>query len=224
MDSSDEVIQMLARAVASISVGHPARVAVDGRSAAGKTTLADKLAKAVHSYGREVVRASIDDFHRTDHRERRRVGWTPQSYYDQGYDYQTFTEFMLDPLGPGGNRSCRTKFYDSLNDRQFPETWISIRDQAVAIVDGIFLLRPGLADRWDFIIWLDIDMETMVQRARDRDVEWVGSVTEVEDRYRRHWIPTHELYERLDSPVDRAHAVIDNRFCEEPRIIRFSVL
>jgi len=224
MNASDETVQRLAGIVASLSLGHPTRVAIDGRSAAGKTTLTDKLAQAVHANGREVLRASIDDFHRSGHRDRgRHGGWTPQSYYDEGYDYQAFRDLVLAPLGPGGRRRCRTALFDSLADRPFPEAWISVGDQDVAIIDGIFLLRPEFADQWDFIIWLDIDMETMVQRACDRDVAWVGSAQEVEDRYRRHWIPTHELYERLTSPSAQAHAVIDNRCCAAPKVVRLSL-
>jgi uridine kinase len=98
-----------------------------------------------------------------------------------------------------------------------------VGNRAVAVVDGVFLLRPEFAGHWDYVIWLDIDMETMVERARRRDVAWVGSEQVVEERYRRHWIPTHELYERLTEPCPRAHAVIDNRIPQEPKIQRLSL-
>jgi hypothetical protein len=65
-------------------------------------------------------------------------------------------------------------------------------------------------------------METMVERARRRDVAWVGSAAVVEDRYRLHWIPTHELYERLTEPSTHAHAIIDNRILGEPKLLRLS--
>ncbi len=64
------VIDALADTVTALRVGHPTRVAVDGRSAAGKTTLADALADAVRERAREVIRASIDDFHRPGHKYR----------------------------------------------------------------------------------------------------------------------------------------------------------
>jgi hypothetical protein len=44
----------------------------------------------------------------------------------------------------------------------------------------------------------------------------------VVERYRRHWIPTHELYERLTAAPQRAHAVIDNRDPRQPRLLRLS--
>jgi uridine kinase len=81
----------------------------------------------------------------------------------------------------------------------------------VVIVDGIFLLKPEVTGCWEYVIQLDVDFETMVARARQRDVAWVGSETAVEARYRQHWIPTHELYERLAEVHARADAVVDNR-------------
>lgn len=219
-----EVVATLADAVTSLQVGHPTRVAIEGRSAAGKTTLADELADAVRVRGREVIRASIDDFHRPGHKDRsRRGGWTPRSYYDEGYDYDAFRDLLLQALGPGGSRRCRTALFDAFHDAWLPEEWHVVGDHTVAIVDGAFLLRPGLAGHWDFVVWLDIDMETMIARARRRDVAWVGSERVVEERYRRHWIPTHELYERLVEPRAHAHVVIDNRNPQAPWIHRLSL-
>jgi uridine kinase len=221
----DEILSSLAETITSIQAGHPTRVAIEGRSAAGKSTFGDELAEAVRARGREVLRASIDDFHRVGHRDRsRQGGWTPQSYYDEGYDYDAFLDLLLRPLGPGGNRRCRIAFFDSFHNVLFPEEWHEVGDDTVVIIDGAFLLRPELAGHWDYVIWLDIDMETMVARARRRDVAWVGAGSEeiIERRYRQHWIPTHELYERLADPKARADAVIDNRIVDEPRLLRFS--
>lgn len=175
-EAKSAVVDALADALTALPLGHPTRVAVDGRSAAGKTTLADELAVAVRARGREVPRASIDDFHRPGHNCRsRRGGWTPQSYYDEGYDYDAFRDLLPRPLGPGGNRRCRPALVDSFQDAWLPEAWREVDTQAVVIVDGAFLLRPELADHWDSIIWLEIDHETMVERARRRDAAWVGS-------------------------------------------------
>ena len=73
-EARSEVVDALADAVSALRVGHPTGVAVDGRSAAGKTTLADELADAVRERAREVIRASIDDFHRPGHTYRSQRG------------------------------------------------------------------------------------------------------------------------------------------------------
>jgi len=67
--------------ITSLELGHPTRVGVNCRSAAGKTTLADALGEVVQATtNRPVLRASIDDFHRPGHKFRSmREEWTPQS-------------------------------------------------------------------------------------------------------------------------------------------------
>src|SRR5262249_22949652 len=119
---------------------------------------------------------------------------------------------------------CRTGLFDAFHDAWLPEEWHVVGDRAVAIGDGAFVLRPEFVAHWDYIIWLDIHMETMVERARRRDAPWVGSEWAVEERYRRHWIPTHEFYERLDDPQSFAHAIVDNRDPGAPRLVRLSRL
>jgi uridine kinase len=54
----------LADSVGRVDLPHPIRVAVDGRDAVGKTTLADELAERLRLADCEVIRASIDGFHR----------------------------------------------------------------------------------------------------------------------------------------------------------------
>ena len=81
-----------------------------------------------------------------------------------------------------------------------------VGDQTVSIIDGAFLLRPEFAGPWDYVVWLAIDMETMV-----------------EERYRRHCIRTHELYQRQTKPGAHAHAVVDNRNLQAPRILHLSL-
>lgn len=220
IDARSEVSNTLADVLTSLNLPHPTRVAVEGRSAAGKTTLADNLAEAVRARGREALRASIDDFHPPGYKFRSQRGeFTPRAYYDEGYDYRAFSELLLQPLGPGGTRRRRTALFDSYHDTWMPEEWHDVGDQAVVIVDGAYLLHPELAGHWDYIIWLDIDMETMVERARRRDVAWMESEQRVQEHYRRNWIPRHEFYEHLIDPRSRAHTVIDNRNLRQPVIL-----
>lgn len=57
-------LETLARLILSVECPHPARVAIDGPDAAGKTILADELALLIERSGRPVIRASVDGFHR----------------------------------------------------------------------------------------------------------------------------------------------------------------
>jgi uridine kinase len=153
---------------------------------------------------RPVIRASIDDFHRPGHKYGSMRGeWTAQSYYDESYDYVAFRELVLQPLGPGGNRRVRTAIFDSFHDVPIQEYWQSASEKAILIVDGAYLQREELRTHWDYLIWLKVDTETMIARARQRDVAWVGSAEVVERRYRTRVVHRHALYESL---VDPRHA------------------
>jgi uridine kinase len=216
-----QVLHQLAEAVLERRASRPTLVAIDGRSAAGKSTLGDELSTILRSQGKNVLRASIDDFHRPGHKYRSQHGeWTPERYFDEGYDYEAFLAVLLRPLTEDRSRRCRLGIFDSYRDEPLPEVWHTVSTDGIVLVDGVFLLRPELAGYWDYVIWVDIDWETMIERACRRDVAWVGSEEVVRERYRRHWIPTHELYEGLVDPRDRAHAMIDNRDIERPHVIR----
>jgi hypothetical protein len=52
-------IHEIAAMIAELPLGHPVRVAVDGRDGAGKTMLADELVQPLQNIGRPVIRASI---------------------------------------------------------------------------------------------------------------------------------------------------------------------
>jgi len=60
----------------------PARIGIDGVTAAGKSTVADALAQLVEQ---PVLRVTIDDFHRPP----------PQEYYPWSFDFPRFREHVL---------------------------------------------------------------------------------------------------------------------------------
>src|SRR5678810_31350 len=102
------VIERVADDVVSRNgLGHPLRVGIDGRSAAGKTTFADELATTLEARGVSVLRASIDDFHPKGYKFRsRQDDWTPELCLGEGFEYAAFRRLVLEPLGPGGSRLC----------------------------------------------------------------------------------------------------------------------
>src|SRR5262245_44592783 len=58
-----QVIDDLAARTAAVRLPHPLRVAIDGRTGSGKTTLADELAACLSARRRPIIRTSIDGFH-----------------------------------------------------------------------------------------------------------------------------------------------------------------
>src|ERR1700704_5373733 len=151
-----ELIERLPRLIADLKVSHPALVAIDGPDAAGKTTLADELGTALTRRRREVIRASIDGFHRPRAERYRRGSASPEGYYEDSFDYGAIHQMLLGPLAADGDRRYRRSIFDHRRDAGLETQWATATDDAVLLFDGIFLLRPSLVEVWDLAIFVSV--------------------------------------------------------------------
>ena len=209
-----ELLDRLAGAIESVTVSHPVRVAVDGPPAAGKTTLADELALLLRSRGREVIRASTEGFQLPRAQRYRHGEFSPEANYHETFDYDTLRRVLLDPLGPDGDRCYQQAVYDLDTDAALSPPVTTAAADAVLLLDGVFLLRPELAGRWDLSIFVSAAFEQILDRARIRDLARLGSAAEVERRFRTRYIPAQELYFATVRPADLADIIVHN---DEPQ-------
>lgn len=207
-----EVLHRLAWMITGIERPHPVRVGVDGFSAAGKSTLADELAAAVVDHGRTCLRADLDDFKRP--RAERPPG--PAGFYRGAFDLDAIRTLLLSPLGPGGDRHVRLKFFDQQNQAPFPVEVQSVPAGAVVIADGGYLLRPELRDLWDFRIFVEIDFGLVLARGAARDAAWMDSAQAAAEHYRRYYIPAEQMYDAEVDPRSHADVIVDNRDVSAP--------
>ncbi|XVV17428.1 uridylate kinase [Actinoplanes sp. CA-131856] len=200
--SRAELITGLARAVGSVTVAHPVRVAVDGAPAAGKTTLADELAAALPG---EVIRATVDDFLFPRARRYARGEYSAEGCYHDTHDWAALRRVLLDPLGPGGNRRYQQAVYDHATDTVLSPPQRTSPAGAVLIVDGVFLLRPELRDHWELRVFVSATQETTLRRAVLREGR-----ADVERRWRGRYLPAQRLYAAEARPAEHADIVVDN--------------
>ncbi len=205
----DEMLDHLVGAVGSVAVAHPTRVAIDGAPASGKTTLADELAALLREGGREVIRATIDDFLVPRAQRYARGEYSAEGCYFDAHDYQALNRVLLDPLGPGGDRRFQRAVYDRATDSVLLPPVMSASVDAVLVFDGVFLMRPELYDRWDLRIFVSTAPEATVARAVVRDHR-VSSRSDVERRWRERYIPSQRLYFKNDRPTLRANIIVHN--------------
>ncbi|WP_433064508.1 cytidylate kinase family protein [Dactylosporangium sp. CS-033363] len=208
MRTRDEVVARLAAAVGSIEAGHPARVAIDGPPAAGKTTLADELAAVLRAQGREVIRATIDDFLFPRARRYARGEFSAEGCYLDTHDHESLNRVLLDPLGPGGDRRFQVAIYDPQADIVLSPPRRTAPSDAVLVFDGVFLLRPELFDRWELRVFLSVAFDRTVERAVVRE-QRVSSRAAVERRWRERYIPAQQLYFARVGPAERADFVVE---------------
>jgi uridine kinase len=207
----DEVLGRLAEAVGSVTVAHPTRIAIDGPPAAGKTTLADELAVVLRAQGRDVIRATIDDFLFPRAQRYLRGEYSAEGCYFDTHDYDALNRVLLDPLGPGGDRRFQPAVYDRTADTVLSPPVTTAPADAVLVFDGVFLMRPELFDRWDLRIFVSTAFEKTVDRAviRERQVP-----AEVERRWRERYIPSQRFYFAAVRPTEHANIIVHN---DEPQ-------
>ena len=152
-----------------------ARLAVDGRCAAGKTTLGLELASAW-----QAGLVHMDDFFpRPEQR-------TPERFATPGgnVDHERFLAEVLLPLSLGMPVSYR-RF--NCSDFSFSDP-IVVPDTPVVIIEGSYACHPALRNYYDMRIFLDVDPE--VQKARIIQREGPARWPDFEQK----WIPREEAY------------------------------
>jgi uridine kinase len=184
-----------------------ARVAVDGVDGAGKTTWADRLAAALEPSGRQVIRASADDFLNPRAVRYRQGRTSPEGFFEDSCDYAALHRELLGPLGPGGSRRFRRRAFDLKADRPADAPVEHAAADAILVLDGLFLHRPELRDLWDLSVFLEVPFTVSVARCAARD----GTSPDPAAAANRRYVEGQRLYLATCDP--RAHAtwVIDNR-------------
>ena len=193
---------------------HRQRVAIDGRTGAGKTSFGHELAQCLSKAGRPVLRAGLDDFKRPWKDRHLYDRESAEGFYRNAYDYNRLIELLLQPAGRYGSGQCVLCSIDPVTQMDHSSIMTVAETDAILIVDGQFACRPEINDHWDFRVWLDVDPETSYRRGAARNAQWLGSQAEVLQRLR--YMAADELYCAGVRPQDLADVRIDNRTFDLP--------
>ena len=151
------------------------RIAIDGFTAAGKTSFGHEVAATIRRLGRSTLRASFDDFKKPwrDAREKGYDRTSGEGYYRNAPDFDSARNLLLEPAGAQGSGSVVLCAHDPLTGVDHRATTVEAPPDAVLIVDSVFAFRPEYNHYWDYRIWLDIDPGLALQRGIARDMEMV---------------------------------------------------
>jgi uridine kinase len=206
-------MRRIAHHLCTRAVDHPLRVAVDGITAAGKSTLASELVSAVRVRGRPADHLSMDDFHfPRDHRYRRGRD-SAIGYYEDAFDFDALRNFVLAPLGVGGDRQYRRAVHDLATDTPVDQAPLCAQGDLVVIVDGTFLQR--VLD-WDQVIYVDTSFDVALARAVERDSILFGGSEAARRAYEIRYHAACHRYVEEYGPAERATIVVGNDDPESP--------
>ena len=196
------------------------RVAIDGRTAAGKTSLGHERAEGLARLGRPVLRASLDDFKRPwseAHRYDRRSG---EGYYRNAFDLDAMRALLLEPAGPSGDGRVALCSIDPLTQVDHSASVTAMPADGVLLVDGVFACRPEIDRYWDVRIWVEIDAELSIRRGTARDAGIEGGADAAEALHRERYLAAEELYLEEVDPRSLVDVVVDNTVFARPRLLR----
>jgi uridine kinase len=216
----ERVVRRVADHLAARRPGGRLRVAVDGITAAGKTTLARELAEAIRRAGRPALALSMDGFHHPRAHRRRQGAAAAVGYYQDAYDFGGLVAALLDPLGPDGDGRYRARIHDLATDERLDEPPVQAEPSLLVVVDGTFLQRPGPAGHWDEVIWLDTAFEVALARAIPRDSRLFGGPDATREAYLSRYHAACRLYQAQHDPASTATVVIGNDDLAHPQLRR----
>jgi uridine kinase len=209
-----ELLERLATQIPPAVGQTPVLVGVDGPDGSGKTIFADELAAAIGRIDRPALRICLDDFHNTRQVRYRRGRHSPVGFWLDSYNYPRFLADVLDPLSRSGQPTYRAAAHDLETDVVLDPPWQRAPDRCVVVVDGLFLHRDGLADRWDWSVFLDVPFSVTASRMAARD----GTSPDPDHPSMRRYVDAQQIYVTECRPAMRATIVIDNAVVDAPKV------
>lgn len=167
-------------------------VGIDGLGAAGKTTLAATVARALP--GSVVV--PVDDFARAGLR---------------GWNRELFAREVLEPMRAG--RPGRYQRWDLVAEAG--REWVEVPSGAVVVVEGVSATDVRVPVPWDATLWLDVPAAERERRIRLRDTD-----RGLLERWRTDWWPNEQAYAAEQRPWERVDAVVDGSSCPTCHALR----
>ena len=199
---------------------HRLRIAIDGRTAAGKTSLGHELARDLAARGRPVARASLDDFKRPWREASDYDRTSGEGYYRNAFDRDTIRRLLLDPAAPDADGRSALCSIDPLTQIDHSAVATMLPLDGVLVVDGVFACHPSLEPCWDLRIWVEIDPELSVRRGTDRDAVMEESADDAERLHRDRYLASEIHYLEEVDPLSFVEVIIDNSDFDQPRLLR----
>lgn len=212
----DNLLEYLSQQILSIKGDRPILVAIDGVDTSGKTTLSNNLVNFLETKNYTVIQSSIDGFHNPKEVRYRLGSKSPEGYYRDSFNYNALIQNLLKPLRENSKLEYKTAVYDFKTETNVKQNYKLADKNSILIMEGVFLLRSELIQYWDYKIFLHVNFDEVIKRAKKRDQYLFGSEIEIENRYRNKYIPGQQIYLEESQPHKNANIIINNNDVYNP--------
>lgn len=217
----NNVTQQIADRILSISLPHPVRVGINGVDGSGKTVFAKQLVEALRAQtDRQIIAATIDNFHNPKEIRYQKGRDSAKGFYEDSFQYQTLKKVLLDPLRADGDRHYTTAAFDLQNDQPIEGEECTAENDAILILEGIFIFRPELVDSFDLKIYIDVPFEETLARMLVRDTQSTDEHARATRRFHARYKAGQDIYINTVHPKEISDIVIDNTDYNNPKIIK----
>ena len=185
--------------------GRPVVTAIDGRSAAGKSTTANNIADL---YGGTLI-IRMDDFFLPPELR------GPERYEQPGGNVH-YERFLAEVAGnlrkpaAGYPQSLSYRVFDCAKMDYTANATFEITPDSLVVIEGAYSLRPELRDLYDFKIFMDISPQKQERRIKNRAGKR-GEDGEAEYKmFAEKWIPLEERYIDMFGVIGCCDLIINN--------------
>jgi uridine kinase len=159
-------------------------LAIDGRGGSGKTTLAKSIAEHFQA---QII--NTDDYFDFEIIPAKNYFWNKQDFITD----------ILKPLSQSYTANYQKNKWVNGTFAGEKEI-VKIAPKGLIIIEGLMSLQKELLQYYNDSLWLNIDLETSLARAKSRDINEKGwDKNEVELNWSK-WIPTQEEYISIEKP------------------------
>ena len=152
-------VQQLLDLLAQTRANSVTLVAIDGHSAAGKSTWATVIQVA----NSNVTIVHVDDFYRPMD-ESERYALDAAAGYVYYYDWKRLEEQVLLPL-----RAAQSVCYQQYDwQRNLLDGWVTIKPEGIVVVEGCYSMRPELRGYYNAMVLVETSPALRRQRQRER--------------------------------------------------------
>jgi uridine kinase len=188
--------------------GRKARlIAISGIDGSGKGYVAARLADRLTDKGHQVAVIAADGWLNLPHV---RFGDDEPGahFYAHAFRFEEMFSCLIDPLVRHGGVRLLADFTEETAST-YREHLYSFEGVDVVLLEGIFLFKRELQQRYDLRLWIDCSFETALERAIARSQEGLAPSATIA-AYERIYFPAEGLHFERDAPRDVADLIYAN--------------